>query len=287
MGRPSMRARGERGDRARRALPGDLAGAEHGRQPQRHGASAVQPAGLLAEALGEAVGIGRRVEPGPRGGGEDEQRVVGRAGLQQVDGRADVLAHGGRGVLARSRGIGHPGEVQDRVAAVDERARRGVARVDDVVDAQVRRGCARPAAGAGERDDVVPASLEHRRRAPAEVARRTGDEDPHARRYSATRCSYVNGVENVHAGIARGLAALGERGDVGDRDRLGHDVGGLDARRRRGQEDARGVGDVHDPDGRPPAPVDRQRLAARRPSSGTCRRRSATAGRSCSTGDAP
>ena len=44
-------------------------------------------------------------------------------------------------------------------------------------------------AGAGERDDLVPALVEQLRGAPAEEAGRAGDEEPHdARRYPATSC---------------------------------------------------------------------------------------------------
>ena len=53
-----------------------------------------------------------------------------KAPFEQVEGRACVLAHGTRRVLARTRGIRNPGEMEDRVAAGDQLASRGISRVD-------------------------------------------------------------------------------------------------------------------------------------------------------------
>ncbi len=131
IGRPSSARRGERGDRARRALPCDLAGAEHRRQPRDGRAGGVVAAGLLAEALGEAVGVGRRLERRrARSTGRSARRRARRQPSSRFTRRAGVLAHRARRVLAGAGGIGDAGEVQHRVAAVHQVARGGVAGVD-------------------------------------------------------------------------------------------------------------------------------------------------------------
>ena len=90
----------------------------------------MQAAGLFAKALRVSVGIGRWVERGSHGGRIDEAGAVLEAALQKIQRRARVLPHGASWVLARTRGIRNPGEVEDGVAAGDQLAGPGVARVD-------------------------------------------------------------------------------------------------------------------------------------------------------------
>ena len=90
----------------------------------------MQAAGLFAKALRVSVGIGRWVERRSHGRRIDEAGALLEAALQKVQRRARVLPHGTRRVLARSRWIWDPGEVKDGVAAGDQLASRGVARID-------------------------------------------------------------------------------------------------------------------------------------------------------------
>ena len=85
-------------------------------------------------------------------------------------------------------GVGDAGEVQDDVAAGDERPRRGVARVDAL---RLDAGGVRPAGPAGPREPehVVAALGEQRRGAPAEEPGDPRDEELHPPRYSRTVCS--------------------------------------------------------------------------------------------------
>ena len=102
------------------------------------------------------------------------------------------------GSRARARGIGDAGEVEDRVAARDQVARRGVAGVqrDGASSADAAR--ARGRRGGRARTTSCPRSRSSVRGPRAEEAGRAGDEELHAatqsRRYSATLCRYSNGV---------------------------------------------------------------------------------------------
>ena len=172
-----QRACGEGGDGARRALPAHLAGAEDARQAHDDGATAVQAARLLAEALGHRVGIRRRVEAGAYGRRVDERD----AALEEVQRRARVGAHRTGGVAARAGRVGHAGEVQDGVATGEQVARGGVAGVGADHAGQVARVRARRAARARDGEHVVASLAQEHGRPPAEEARRAGDDEPHRR----------------------------------------------------------------------------------------------------------
>ncbi len=94
-------------------------------------ASGMEPADDLAEALGQRVLVRRRLDRGPDRRGIDEPRAVLGTALEQVEGRARVLAHGAGRVGARARRVGNAREVEDGGAALDQRAcTRRIARVE-------------------------------------------------------------------------------------------------------------------------------------------------------------
>ena len=139
----------------------------------------MEATGLLAEALRVGVRIGGRVERGPQGRRIDEAGAVLQAALEQVQGRAGVLAHGSRGILARTRGIRNPGEVEHRVAARDQVADRRVAGVDPN---RVGRGRALGAVRASHSNDPMAFLRQQLGRPGTEEPGRSRDQEPHRRR---------------------------------------------------------------------------------------------------------
>jgi hypothetical protein len=138
----------------------------------------VKPADLLAEPLGDRIGIGRRMEVGADAGGIHQAGAVLAAALEQVQGGTGIRADGCRWIGAGAGGVRDPGEMEDRVTAGDEPARLRVAGIDPHGVELLRRGTVR-AARSGGRDHLVSPLGEQHREAPAEEARRSGDQDPH------------------------------------------------------------------------------------------------------------
>ncbi len=169
---------GEARDRTGGSLRGHLARPEHRGQADDGGGRRVQAARVLAQALGERVDVGRRLHGRPDRRRVDEAGTVGGAGLEQVHGRARVLADRPHGVLARTRGVGDAGEMQDRLAPGDEVADLAAAGVE--LD-RVEAGCARPLRPArpGDRDDLVTLLAQQDRRAPPEEPGRARDQQLH------------------------------------------------------------------------------------------------------------
>jgi hypothetical protein len=84
------------------------------------------------------------------------------AALEQVEGRARVGTHGVGWIATGARGIGHSGEVEDGVAAGDERTGGGLARVE-LDQLEGRPGGPLGAARARQRHHLVPALCEEGR----------------------------------------------------------------------------------------------------------------------------
>ena len=135
----------------------------------------------------------------------------------------------------RSRAAGSPAStLDDATPACDAARRRPGGR------ARRRRGRARRAAS----------------RAPAEEAGRAGDEELHAApQVARDGVLVVERRRDGPRGAAGRLAALGQRGDVGHRERLGGDVVGRSRLGHRAvEQQPRGVVDVDDADRRRPPP---------------------------------
>src|SRR5262249_23940200 len=190
------RTGGERGDRAGRPFPGDLARPVYRRQPDDQRRRAVQAASLLAETLRVVVRIGRRVEGSTQRRGVDEPGAVLGTAFEQVERRTGVRPDGASGVLARARGIRDTGEVQDGVAPRDQPTHGWVARVAAYVSRW--NSCALSAFRPAEPNDLVVVSLEQQCRLRAQEAGGARDENLHRRRYSASRCRYEKRDETLN-----------------------------------------------------------------------------------------
>ena len=188
------------------------------------------------------------------------------AALQEVEGRAGVLAHRPRRVTQRAGRVGNAAEVEHGVGAGHELADRGIAGVHQLRAHLLERGPA-PAPGPRDGDDLVAPVSQQRRQPRAEEAGGPRDQQPHES-LPQIAGQLVAVLERARHGPFRAAGdplPASERRHLGNGHRLRGDVVARHARRaRRLEQDPRHVLDMDHADRRPAAVVERQLLAVGR-----------------------